>query len=156
MSGYIETIRGKIGHDLLMIVGAGVFVHQNGRLLLQRRRDDGTWADHGGCIEIGETPEAAARREMLEETGLTAGKLEFIGIFSGEDFLHTYPNGDQIYLVGIYYLCEDFSGTPLIQTDETTDLRWFPVDALPAEISAVIRQPLHKCLEILQSRSCFT
>jgi ADP-ribose pyrophosphatase YjhB (NUDIX family) len=152
MNDYIPTIRQKIGHDTLLLVGAGVFVHQNGRLLLQRRKDDGTWADHGGCIEIGETLEDTARREMFEETGLTAGKLELIGVYSGPGRLHTYPNGDKAYMVGVYYLCEDFTGTPLAQTDETTDLRWFPLGALPSNIMSLAKEPLRKCLEVLRTR----
>ena len=36
-----------------------------------------------GHIEKGESPEEAARRELLEETGYTAGKLEFLGEFAG-------------------------------------------------------------------------
>jgi ADP-ribose pyrophosphatase YjhB (NUDIX family) len=152
MNDYIPAIRAKIGHDMLLLVGAGVFVHRNGELLLQRRRDDGTWADHGGCLEIGETLEDTARREMLEETGLTAGKLELIGVFSGPDRVHTYPNGDRAYMIGVYYLCEDFAGTPLPQTDETTALRWFPIDHLPSNIMPLARAPLAKCLEILKSR----
>ena len=152
MNDYITTIRAKIGHDRLLLVGAGVFIYQNGKLLLQCRRDDGTWGDHGGSMEIGETVEETARRELLEETGLTAGSLTPLGVFTGPDFLFTYPNGDQVYLVGHYFLCEEFSGTPLLRTDETTDLQWFPLDALPAGISPVIRRPLARCLEVLQGK----
>ncbi len=152
MNDYISAIRAKIGHDRLMLAGVGVFIHQNGKLLLQRRRDDGSWGDHGGCMEFDETPEDTARRELFEETGLTAGKLEFLGVYSGPDFYHTYPNGDQIYLVGIFYLCEDFSGTPVTQTDETTDLQWFAIDALPDNLSHIIRRPLADCIARLKDR----
>ncbi|MBN1777313.1 MAG: NUDIX hydrolase [Clostridiales bacterium] len=152
MNDYIASIRAKIGHDRLLLVGAGVFVHRDGRLLLQRRRDDGSWGDHGGCLEIGETPEETARRELYEETGLTAGNLEFLGVYSGKDFYHTYPNGDQVYLVGHFYLCEDFSGTPVAQTDETTDLQWFALDDLPANIMPIVRRPLKDCIKLLKSR----
>ena len=152
MNDYIGTIRQKIGHDRLLLVGSGVFVHQDGKLLLQRRRDNGNWGDHGGCLELGETPEDTARRELMEETGLTAGKLEFLGVYSGEDFYHTYPNGDQVYFVGVFYLCEDFSGIPLPETDETTDLQWFPLDALPENIMPLARRPLADCLKRLRER----
>jgi 8-oxo-dGTP pyrophosphatase MutT (NUDIX family) len=152
MNDYIETIRRKIGHDLVMICGAAVFVHKGGKILLQRRRDDGTWADHGGCIEIGETPEQAARREMFEETGLAAGKLELLGVYSGPDYLHTYPNGDQAYLVVAYYLCEEFTGTPIRNTEETTDLRWFPIHSLPEPLARGVLKPLQDCLKLLAAR----
>ena len=152
MSGYISTIREKIGHDTLMIVGAGVFVHKNGKLLLQRRLDDGCWADHGGGLELGETLEDTARRELLEETGLTAETLEIIGVYSGPDRMHTYPNGDKGCVIGVYYLCEAFSGTLKPQAEEVADLQWFPLDALPDNIMHLARQPLADCLAILKSR----
>lgn len=152
MNDYIDTVRAKIGHDPLMLVGAGVFVHRDGRLLLQRRKDDGTWADHGGCLELGETLEDTARRELAEETGLTAGKLELLGVFSGAERTHVYPNGDQVFMIGVYYLCEDFSGDLRPQAEEVADLRWFPLDSLPADIMPLSKEPLARCLELLRAR----
>ena len=153
MSDYIAEMRAKIGHDRLMLVGAGVFIHQDGKLLLQRRRDDGTWGDHGGSLELGETPEETARRELYEETGLTAGEMQYLGVYSGEDFYHTYPNGDQVYLIGHFYLCEDFSGTPFADPRETTELRWFALSEIPTEIMPVVRRPLADCIALLRKRN---
>jgi len=152
MNDYISTVRAKIGHDRLLLAGAGVFIHRDGKLLLQRRRDDGTWGDHGGSLELGETPEDAARRELLEETGLTAGRLTYLGVYSGADFYQTVPNGDQVYLVGHFYLCEEFTGTPLADPKETTGLKWFALDDLPANLSHIIVRPLRDCVKLLQSR----
>ena len=70
--GYIEDMRARIGHDMLITASVAVLVSDGRRILLQRRRDNGLWALHGGMIEIGETFEDAARRELREETGLTA------------------------------------------------------------------------------------
>jgi ADP-ribose pyrophosphatase YjhB (NUDIX family) len=128
-----------IGKERLMLAGASVYVYRDGRVLLQRRKDDGCWSDHGGCVEIGEKVEDAAKRELFEETGLSANSLELIGVFSGEEMLHTYPNGDKVYIVAVSFLCEDFSGEPLGETDETSELKWFPMDGLPENIS-----PLNK------------
>lgn len=55
MTEYIKNMRRHIGHQTLIVVGVGVFIHKNGKLLLQKRRDNGCWADHGGCVEIGVT-----------------------------------------------------------------------------------------------------
>lgn len=82
--GYIESIRKKIGHDKIIAVGAGVFIYQNEKVLLQRRKDNLCWSMHGGGMEIGETAEETAKRELLEETGLVANTLELLGVFSGE------------------------------------------------------------------------
>ncbi|MCL2375931.1 MAG: NUDIX hydrolase [Defluviitaleaceae bacterium] len=142
MSDYIRYIREKVGHDVVIMVGCGVFVYKDGKLLLQRRKDSGCWAMHGGSMEIGETTEETASRELFEETGLIAKKLELLGIFSGPDMMHTYPNGDKVYIVGITYICQKFSGNLLSETDETTELKWFDINNLPADINPPDKRPL--------------
>jgi 8-oxo-dGTP diphosphatase len=65
-----------VGHRIALILVVG----RDGALLMQQRDDDaridpGRWTPPGGHIEPGETPAEAARRELLEETGLVAGEL---------------------------------------------------------------------------------
>ncbi len=50
----------------------------HGRLLLGKRNDNGKWTLPGGHLEPGESPEDGARRELLEETGLTPVSLTFL------------------------------------------------------------------------------
>ena len=76
MNEYIKNMRKLIGHAPIMICGVSVIVvNEKGQLLLQKRRDNGCWGYHGGCMEIYETTEETAKRELLEETGLVADKL---------------------------------------------------------------------------------
>jgi 8-oxo-dGTP pyrophosphatase MutT (NUDIX family) len=114
--GYTEEIRKKVGHDEIIGVGAGVFIYKEGKVLLQKRRDNYCWSMHGGGVEIGESVEEAAKRELFEETGLIADNLELLGLFSGEDMRYTYPNGDKVSIIGINYICSDFSGELLSET----------------------------------------
>jgi len=147
LSEYIESIREKVGHDRVIMVGAGVVIFKNGKVLLQRRKDNHCWALHGGGVEMGEKVEDAARRELYEETGLIANKLELLGVFSGKDMMYTYPNGDKVCIVGINYVCCDFSGELLPETDETSELKWFEIDNLPEDISPPDIEPMTAFVE---------
>lgn len=64
-------------------------VTRDGRLVFVRQFRFGTWADSleipGGMLEAGESPEEAAARELEEETGYRAGRLERLG------FVHPNP-----------------------------------------------------------------
>ncbi|HOP10465.1 MAG TPA: NUDIX domain-containing protein [Oscillospiraceae bacterium] len=134
--GYIEEIRKKIGHDLLIGVGAGVFVYQDGKVLLQKRTDNLCWSMHAGGVEIGESVEDTAKRELFEETGLIANQLELLGIFSGEGMTYTFPGGDQVQIIEVNFICRDFSGEIKAQESEVVELKWFDIGNLPQNISA--------------------
>ena len=57
----------------------------DGRIVLIRRQNDpfkDGYALPGGFVDIGETVEAACRREVLEETGLSVGALKLVGVYS--------------------------------------------------------------------------
>ena len=79
------------------------------RLLLIRRRNEpfkGHYALPGGFVDIGETVETAARRELKEETSVEAGGLRLIGVYSD-------PKRDpRRHTVSAAYLVDDFTGTP--------------------------------------------
>ncbi|MCL2575407.1 MAG: NUDIX hydrolase [Defluviitaleaceae bacterium] len=135
MSNYVKYIRNMVGNNPIILVGCGVLVCRGSKILLHRRVDNGMWATFGGCMEMGETSEETARRELFEETGLTAGKLEFLGIFSGSDMFYTYPNGDQVHCVCIEYICTDFAGEMSPQADEVLEFRWFDINKLPPNIN---------------------
>jgi 8-oxo-dGTP pyrophosphatase MutT (NUDIX family) len=144
MNGYIRTMRAMIGKKPLMMCGASVIVIRDGKLLLQKRKDNGCWSYHGGCLELGERLEEAAVRELYEETGLKAGPLKLFGIFSGPELHHVYPNGDEVYVVDTVYVCDCFSGEEKAEASEVLELKWFPLDAVPDELNPPVRAILHK------------
>lgn len=92
---YIKEMRKTVGHAPLMVTGVGVIIENDkGEILLQKRRDNGCWAIIGGAMEIGEKLTEAVKREAYEEAGIAIGELQLFGIYSGEERIITYPNGD--------------------------------------------------------------
>ena len=132
--GYILELRKTLGSRPVIIAGAGVIlINEKNEILLQKRSDNGFWDYPAGSMELGESFEECARREVLEETGLTCGKLEFFMDLSGKDSFYEYPNGDQTYAAAIIYICRDFSGKLKEHDDEVTTQKFFPLDELPAK-----------------------
>lgn len=146
MSGYVRWLRRFIGHEPLLLVASGTIVQDDhGRILLQRRGDDGSWGIPGGALEPGETLEQAARRELLEETGLTAVDLECVDVYSGPEFFLEFPNGDQAWIVGATYLVRTVEGEIRPDGSESVELEFFAMDALPAGLNDYNRMLLDRC-----------
>lgn len=79
---YVQWLRSKVQHEKVILVFAGGCIFDDeGRVLLQRRGDSGKWGFPGGAVELGETPEMAAVRELKEETGLDVEVKHLIGVF---------------------------------------------------------------------------
>ncbi len=132
---YIQYIRSMVGYEPVIMVTADVgILNTQGELLMQRRAQDGTWGLIGGFMELGETVEETARREVLEETGLAVGRLELLGVFSSAELL-TFTNGDRIQLVTVGYVSDEASGTPQLSA-EGLELRHFNLSALPKPLFA--------------------
>lgn len=147
--GYIMELRKIVGHRPLLQVGAGVIVEDpEGRVLLQLRSDNHCWSYAGGSLELYETVEDAARRELLEETGLQALELELFGVFSGADTHYVYPNGDEVCNVDIVFLCKSYSGELKCQAEEVDELRFFAVDEIPENISPPVRKSLGQWIDL--------
>jgi 8-oxo-dGTP diphosphatase len=91
-----------------------VVFDERDRLLLIRRRHPpfaGQYALPGGFVDYGETAEAAARRELKEETGLTARELRLVGVYSDPK---RDPRG---HTIGIAYLTTIETGAPVAGDD---------------------------------------
>ncbi|GBG96396.1 NUDIX hydrolase [Lactococcus termiticola] len=152
--GYVMDLRKKIGHIPMVIACASVITYDEEKgILLQRRKDNGNWCYHGGSIEPGETAQEAAAREMLEEVGLKAGKMELYDVVSGEEQHFFYPNGDEVYIIDSVYLCKDFEGDLKLEAAEVTDVQWFAFDDLPENLMPSTKTPIQKfAKEMLDAR----
>ena len=148
MSNYIMDLRKIVGHRPLLQVGASVIVEDSlGRVLLQLRSDNHCWGYAGGAVELDEDVEQAAKRELFEETGIIANRLELFGVFSGKDTHYVYPNGDEVSNVDIVYVCKDYSGTLQCQDSEVGELKFFEIDKIPDNISKPIEKALKKYIQ---------
>lgn len=135
------------GTPVRVQVGASIIVEdERGYILMQQRQDDGTWSYPGGRIEIDETVEEAARREVWEECGLQVGQMTLLGVFSGKELNHVYPSGNEVCGIDVVYVSRDYRGALQPLDGEATQMAFFPADALPAPISPMNRLQLNAYL----------
>ena len=145
---YINTLRKQIGNQPLIMVGSAVLVLDNqNRLLMMKRSDNGNWGVPGGAMELGETTEETARRELFEEAGLEVGELKLFGVFSGKELYYRYPSGEEVYNVSIVYLANGGNGIIKLSDGEHNDFRYFDIARLPENISPPIKPILKKLME---------
>lgn len=128
---YLGELRKAVGHRPLLAAGATVLVVKNGKILLNLRADTKTWGIPGGSMELGETLEEAARRELLEETNLNVQSLALVHVFSGWQMYFEYPNGDKVHSVAALYKAENVTGEMQITDGESLHLQYFAPDSLP-------------------------
>lgn len=147
---YVEGLREIVGHRPLILVGSvTVVLDDKKRLLLQKRRTPyGVWGLPGGLMELGESTEDTARREVKEECGLTIGKLNLVDIFSGKDNYLKVSNGDEFYAVTALYYTEEFEGKMVIDEKESLGYEFFDMDNLPENIVKSHRRMLDRFFEI--------
>ncbi|WP_432359894.1 NUDIX hydrolase [Sporosarcina sp. UB5] len=134
--GYISELRELIGTRPIIMVGANVIVvDSENRLLLQLRADNNCWGLPGGSMEPGESLQEVAKRELYEECNLVSNHLDFLNIFSGEQFYYKYPHGDEVFNVIATFVCADYEGELRADQDEVLSLQFFSIDELPSNLN---------------------
>ncbi|WHY78344.1 NUDIX domain-containing protein [Neobacillus sp. WH10] len=149
--GYIEDLREIIGNRPIILVGAVVgVIDAHGKILLQKR-PEGIWGLAGGIVELGESVEEAARREVFEETGVEIGQLQLVNVFSGKQYFRKLANGDEFYPVTIAYISKDIkSSTIRIDGEESIDAGFFDIRKLPENTSPLVRVMVEQYSNLLK------
>lgn len=125
---YIHELRQAIGPRKIILNASTTLIEKDGKILLQRRTDNGKWGLIGGLLEMNETYQEAALREVKEETGLEVRLDSFLGIYHNHDMV--WSNGDAAHVVTAFFTATVISGTPRID-EESYELRFFPPEELP-------------------------
>ncbi|WP_121713231.1 NUDIX domain-containing protein [Streptomyces sp. E5N91] len=113
----------------LVPAASAVVTDDAGRILLQRRVDNGMWALPGGAMNLGESLPECAVRETREETGLDVEVVGIVGTYSNPRHVFAYDDGEVRQEFSICFLARPVGGQ-LAVSDESTEVRW--VD--PAEV----------------------
>jgi ADP-ribose pyrophosphatase YjhB (NUDIX family) len=118
---------------------AAIIANAEGRVLLQRRSDNGLWGLPGGSVEIGESVTTAIVREVREETGLAVEVERLVGVYSDPAFqVVRYKDGNVVHYINTLMTCRVVGGT--LQTcDESLDLKFFDPTRLPGDMLATHR-----------------
>lgn len=106
-----------------------VVTDEDGRIVLVRRKDNDLWALPGGGMELGESIEETAIREVKEETGLDVEITGLIGIYTNPNHVMEYDDGEVRQQFSLCYTARLLGGE-LTFDAESTDIAWAPTDAL--------------------------
>ena len=122
-------LRKDIGHKPLWLSGTTAVIFRGDEILLIRRAEDEEWSPVTGVIDPGEEPADTAVREAMEEAAVVIEVQRLCSVSATPTI--TYSNGDQARYIDHTFRCEYVSGEPRPDEEETTDVRWFPVDEMP-------------------------
>ena len=125
---YIHELRRITGPRKLILNCAGALIIQDDKILFQRRTDNGKWGLIGGLLEMNETYEEAALREIREETGLEVKLNAFLGIFHNHNMV--WSNGDAAHVISAMYTASIITGEPRVD-EESLELQFFSREEIP-------------------------
>ncbi|MFE9247268.1 NUDIX hydrolase [Nocardiopsis sp. NPDC006938] len=103
---------------------AGAVISDDGRFLAIRRADNGRWELPGGVLELAETPEAGACREVWEETGVHVEVDQLTGV---------YKNTAQ-GIIALVFRCKPSGGAER-PSAESTSVAWLTPDEVTERMS---------------------
>ena len=130
---YVAEMRALIGTREMWLPGVTAVVLRGEpgaqEVLLTLRADNGQWAPITGILDPGEEPAVGTAREAYEETAVQVSVDRLASVRVSPQVTHA--NGDLAVYLDLTFACSWLSGEARVNDDENTDIRWWPVDALP-------------------------
>ena len=126
---FVAALRTMVGDHPLWLSGVTAVIRRDDEVLLVRRADNGEWSPVTGIIDPSEEPAVCAAREAMEETGVEIRVDRLASVDSATSV--TYPNGDRASYLDVNFACTWLSGEAHVADDESDEVRWWPVTALP-------------------------
>ncbi|MFW6106694.1 MAG: NUDIX hydrolase [bacterium] len=138
MDSYLQSLRSRVGSQRILLPGVrAIILNDRKDVLLQRRTDLALWGLPSGSVELDETAFDALKREVPEETALEVGQAELMALYSGPSQRFTYPNGDEIQSFSVAFIVRNWTGEPQADGVEGSEVRFWPVDALPEDLVSI-------------------
>ncbi|TDC66348.1 NUDIX hydrolase [Streptomyces hainanensis] len=107
----------------MVVAASAVVTDDQGRILLQRRRDNDLWALPGGGMELTESLPGAAVREVKEETGLDVEITGLVGTYTDPRHIIAYTDGEVRRQFNVCFTAR-INGGQLAMSNESTDIRF--------------------------------
>ncbi|WP_223700019.1 NUDIX hydrolase [Sutcliffiella deserti] len=134
---YFKYLRQYVGQRPVILPGSVVIILNEQNEILLQKRLNGNWGLPGGLMDLGESFEEVAKREVFEETGLAVANLKLLNVYSGSKYYLKVPNGDELYSATAVYYTNDVSGDLKIDYNESKDMKYFTADNLPSKLNDI-------------------
>ncbi len=130
--GSIPSLATNINMEKIARIGIGVFVFRDGKFLMGKRmgsHGEGSWSVPGGHLEFGESFAETARREVLEETGITIKNIKFGAV------TNDYFEKEGRHYVTVWMVTEHDEGeAKIMEPDKFIEQGWFDFTTLPSPL----------------------
>ncbi|MEV7658238.1 NUDIX domain-containing protein [Streptomyces anulatus] len=117
----------------MVVAASAVVTDDQGRILLQRRRDNDLWALPGGGMDLGDSLPGTAVREVKEETGLDVEITGLVGTYTDPRHIIEYSDGEVRRQFNVCFTAR-VTGGSLAVSEESTEVRFVAsaeLDTLP-------------------------
>ncbi|MBU0903797.1 MAG: NUDIX domain-containing protein [Firmicutes bacterium] len=143
---YYKELRKYVGHRPLILPGSVVIIQNEFGDVLLQEREKGVFGLPGGLMDLGESFEETAVREVFEEANLNVTSLELKQVFSGKEFYYKVDNGDEFYSVTAVFIANSYEGSLKANLSESIGIAFYSLEAMPKGLLPSSKKFLKTCL----------